>query len=88
MAKIFQHQRRLSGHLRKHRGGGAMTARKDVWSADTQVSRPDPVDTLNYPVLVEMGGFAMTAGGLVHNLSRDDSEEIFAPTYAPEGFHG
>jgi len=27
----------------------------------------------------------MTAGGLVHNLTASDVEDIFAPTYRPEG---
>lgn len=58
-----------------------------MWASDTSVSRPEPV-TQALPVLVDMGGFAMTAGGLVHNITRDDIEDIFLPVYAPEGFHG
>jgi len=40
------------------------------------------------PVLVDLGGFGMTALGLAHALSNSDLEEIFTPTYAPEGYQG
>ena len=60
---------------------------RDVWSADTAISRPEPIDE-GLPPLVDLGGFVMTAGGLAHGLTNADMEEIFTPIYAPEGFRG
>lgn len=60
---------------------------KDVWGTDTRVSKPEPPadDT---PVLVSFGGFGFGAGGICHDVSASDVEEIFFPSFAPEGFNG
>jgi hypothetical protein len=62
-----------------------MRRSSDVWASDTSVSKPEPAAS-DQPALVDLGGFAMTAGGLAHNLTASDVEDIFTPMYAPEGW--
>jgi hypothetical protein len=62
-----------------------MSAPGEIWASDTPISRPEAIRP-EAPMLVDLGGFAMTAGGLAHGASADDIEEIFTPTYAPEGY--
>lgn len=59
--------------------------RGQMWAADTAISRPEPLQP-QAPMLVDLGGFAVTSGGLAHALTVDDAEEIFTPIYAPEGY--
>jgi len=53
-----------------------------TWSADVEVSKPRP--PTDRPVLVDMGGFGFTTGGLAHNLTEEIIEETYSPSYAPE----
>lgn len=59
----------------------------DLWGADTRVSKPEPKDN-DTPVLVDFGGFGFDAGGIRHDVTATDVEEIFFPPLAPEGFRG
>jgi hypothetical protein len=52
----------------------------DVWATDVQISQPVPPEN---PILVEFGGMGFTAGGMAHNLTESDREELFRPTFAP-----
>lgn len=56
---------------------------KEMWASDTPISQPVPPDKR---VLVDFDGFGFTMGGPCHNLTEGESEEIFVPTIAPEGF--
>lgn len=58
--------------------------KNNVWSSDVPVSRPVPYEE-RMPVLVDMGGFGFTAGGIVVNVSEAEEEENFSPHFAPEG---
>lgn len=58
---------------------------KDAWGADAPISKPGPVD-VERPVMIKMGGFAFTTGGMVHDVTAEEVEEIFFPPYHPEGF--
>lgn len=53
------------------------------WSSDVPISRPVPYNEAQ-PVMVDLGGFGFTTGGLVVNLSEADDEAIFTPFYAPQ----
>lgn len=57
---------------------------RDSWASDVPVSKPVPPDP-DQPVLVDLGGFGYTTGGISHNLTDGDLEAIFTPLYAPEG---
>ena len=59
--------------------------RRETWASDTLISRPEPPNP-EMPVLVDFEGFGFSMGGLVHNISETEIEEMFLPTYAPEGF--
>ncbi len=54
------------------------------WASDVKVSMPKPVDA-KQPVLVDLGGFGFTAGGLTHNLTDSDVDYLSTPFFAPEG---
>ena len=54
------------------------------WAADVKVSMPPGVDA-KMPVLVDLGGFGFTAGGLAHNVTDADVEFLSTPFYAPDG---
>lgn len=62
-------------------------ASSELWATDTAVSRPEPMDP-DAPVVVNFGGIGFTTGGMAHNLTQADVEDIFTPYYAPEGFEG
>lgn len=55
----------------------------DAWSTDTHIS--EPVPPRDRKVLVDFGGFGFTSGGLCHNISEEEREAIFTPTFAPPG---
>jgi hypothetical protein len=55
-----------------------------VWASDGIVSQPEPV-TDDHPTLVVFGGIGFRAGGLAHDISEADREEMFSPVFAPEG---
>lgn len=52
----------------------------DPWGSDVRVSRPEGVQ---HPVVKDFGGIAITQGGLEHNLTEEQVEEMFTPTYSP-----
>lgn len=56
----------------------------NAWASDVKVSMPQGVDA-NKPVLVDLGGFGFTAGGLAHNLSEADVEFLSTPFFSPDG---
>lgn len=53
------------------------------WASDVRVSQPVPASR---PLVVDFGGFSFTTGGLAHNISAEESENLFTPTYAPANF--
>ena len=57
------------------------------WATDVPISFPEPPSE-DAPVLVDFDGFGFTSGGIVHNLSGADLEEMVTPTFAPQGFGG
>jgi hypothetical protein len=54
----------------------------NYWGSDTPASMPVPPDP-KQPPLVDFGGFCFTAGGLSHNLSQADLDELAHPHFAP-----
>ncbi len=54
------------------------------WASDVPVSMPVPYRP-DEPVVVDMGGFGFTLGGVAHNISEADVEEWMTPVFAPEG---
>lgn len=56
------------------------------WSTDTFISQPLPASK-EMPVLVSFGGFGFTSGGIAHDVTEAQVEEIFTPMFAPEGFN-
>lgn len=56
----------------------------DNWGTDTTVSLPS-VPSEDYPMLVDLGGsgFGFTAGGICHNVTQADIEELATPPMAP-----
>lgn len=54
------------------------------WASDVKISMPVP-PKVDQPVLIDLGGFGFTAGGLAHNVSKADVEEIFTPFFTPDG---
>jgi hypothetical protein len=56
----------------------------DYWGTDTPISMPEP--PTDRPVVVDMGGFGFTTGGITHNLTEEDREETFSPFFSPEGY--
>jgi hypothetical protein len=57
--------------------------KKDIWASDVRVSQPEPPE--DRPVQVDFGGMGFTTGGIAHNISEADREEIFSPHYSPDG---
>ena len=53
-----------------------------AWSSDGEVSQPLPPED-GRRILVDFGGFAFTSGGICHNISEEEREAIFQPTFAP-----
>ena len=54
----------------------------DTWAADGPVSQPEPLS--DRPALVSFdGGFCFTSGGIAHDLTATQAEEVFTPTYGP-----
>ena len=60
---------------------------QEHWATDTPISFPEPPPS-DTPVLVDFDGFGFTSGGIVHNLSGADLEEMVTPTFSPQGFTG
>lgn len=59
-----------------------MVAPTDRWGADAPVSKPEG---LVRTALASLGeGWAFTSGGIAHDLTDADVEELFRPSYAPE----
>lgn len=56
----------------------------NAWASDVPVSMPQPYRP-DMPVLVDMGGFGFTEGGIAHNLSAADAEAMALPFFAPDG---
>lgn len=54
----------------------------DAWAADVPVSQPEPLGKRPAMVTFE-GGFVFTTGGIAHDLTPTQAEEVFTPTYAP-----
>lgn len=52
------------------------------WGADTPISMP-VVPKRDQPPLVDFGGFAFTAGGICHNITAGEIEDMYLPPYAP-----
>lgn len=53
------------------------------WGTDTLISMPEP-PSRDQPALVDLGGgFVFTAGGIAHNLTTADAEELLTPTFMP-----
>jgi hypothetical protein len=54
------------------------------WGADTQISLPN-APTEDLPMLVDLGGsgFGFTAGGICHNVTEAQLEELRTPFFAP-----
>lgn len=57
---------------------------KETWGADTMPSMPMPTKP-DQPILVSMGGFGFTAGGITHDINQDEWEELVTPLWAPIG---
>lgn len=55
----------------------------ETWASDTIVSMPEPVPE-EYRVLVDFGGFGFSAGGICHNITSSDIENMYYPTFGPE----
>jgi len=51
----------------------------DAWGTDTPISMPVPPEK---GVLVDMGSYVFTRGGLAHNLNHVDWEN-YLPVYLP-----
>jgi hypothetical protein len=57
----------------------------NVWGADAPISMPEP-PRKDQPVMVDLrGGFAMTTGGIVHNITEELVSRHSRPYYAPTG---
>lgn len=55
---------------------------RGAWGSDAPISMP-ATPTEDQPVMVDLGGFAFTTGGLAHNLTQADREALLVPDYAP-----
>lgn len=58
---------------------------REIWSSDTPVSTPEPLPP-DTPIVVAFGGIGFTTGGLAHDVSESDIENLFTPFFSPEGF--
>lgn len=56
---------------------------QQVWSSDCLISAPAPIDD-GRPAVVHLGGFSWTTGGITHDLTEGDRDELLTPSYAPE----
>jgi hypothetical protein len=56
----------------------------DTWAANTEISQPQGMDP-DQPVMVDMGGFGFTTGGITHNITDAERQDLFSPFYAPQG---
>jgi hypothetical protein len=54
----------------------------EFWASDTPVSLPEPPKR-ERPAVLDFGGFGFSAGGLTHNITETDLEEMATPTFAP-----
>lgn len=54
----------------------------ELWGADTPISLPEPLDP-DRPALVAFGGFAFTAGGIAHDLTEAERDQLATPYFAP-----
>ena len=54
------------------------------WGSDVPISLPT-APTAALPMLVDLGGsgFGFTAGGICHNITADQLEEMAVPFFAP-----
>ena len=54
------------------------------WGSDVPISLPT-APTADLPMIVDLGGsgFGFTAGGICHNITSADLEELATPTFAP-----
>ena len=54
------------------------------WGSDTPISLPS-APTASLPMLVDLGGsgFGFTAGGICHNITAAQLEEMATPPFAP-----
>lgn len=51
------------------------------WGTDTAISMPVP--PTQHVLVILGGGFCFTAGGIGHDLTQADMEEMLVPTFAP-----
>lgn len=54
------------------------------WGTDGPPSLPS-VPSQDYPMLVDLSGsgFGFTAGGICHNVTQSDVEELATPSFSP-----
>ncbi len=58
----------------------------EAWATDVAVSQPEPNDP-SQPVIISLdGGFAMTTGGITHDIPEAEAEDIFMPWFGPQGY--
>jgi hypothetical protein len=57
-----------------------MPTPRPVWGADCRVSMPLPPAE---PIVVDMGGFAMTQYRMVHSINQATYQALSVPVYAP-----
>lgn len=60
-----------------------MSERSGMWGSDVPISMPVPPE--DRPVLVDFGGFGFSTGGITHNITAADREEMFTPFFKPPG---
>jgi hypothetical protein len=53
-----------------------------MWGTDGEISLPTPPKK---PILIQLGntGFAFTTGGITHNVTASDIEELATPGWIP-----
>jgi len=56
---------------------------EDSWGADVPISMPNPLRK-DLPKMISLGvGWAMTSGGIAHDLDDPTWEEVATPGFAP-----
>jgi len=56
-----------------------------AWGSDVPISMPE-APTQEQPVLVTFnGGFGMTTGGIAHDVTESQVDQMAQPFYAPSG---
>ena len=55
-------------------------ADNEVWGADVPISMPEP--PLNKAV-IDMGAFGFSVGGMVHQITEQQRDDLALPTFAP-----